>query len=936
MKKIHSCLIAAAMAVMCIPSFGSVFAAELKECLNGDVTFDDAVNEKDAAVLQKYLLGKQQLTASAWESADMNQDGVVNGFDLAILRQKLSKQFCFDYTGIVINEACSSNQGSYQDASGSTPDWIELYNASDYVVDLSGCGLSDGKKNLFKFTFPEGTVLPPDEYLMIFCDDTYLTTMGEFHAPFKLSAGGETIRLSNSDGTLIDIMEIPPLKADNAYGRYSNGSDSFSILTPTPNASNDAGKILVNVAEPVFSVEGGFYNAAFELTISSSENNTIYYTTDGSDPTTSETTKHYNGAISIYNNTNEPNIYSAIREITVSEYTPTSQKVDKGIVVRAVAKDVDGNFSDVVTNSYFVGKTASYYSNMKVISLATDSSNFFSSDDGIYVNGDAYYAWKESEKYVEYENGDTRNPTNYNQDGKEWERPAAIQVFENGSLAYTADVGVRIAGNWSRVYPQKSIRFYGRSEYGNSKMEYEFIDGLTDIDGNVITSFDKITLRNSGTDWYNLHFRDELIQSLVSDRAVDVQGTEPCILFIDGEFWGVYSLTEKLDGDYIESHYSIDKDDVTTIKCGEVEGSESVANEYRTFANWAIRADMTKETNYQKVCDVIDIQSFMDYIAIETYINNYDWSSSVTGYMNNWQMWRANTIDAGNPYADGKWRFMLYDTEFSSNLFQSAGTSYGYDSLNTMYREEIWWNFSQLFYNLLNNDTFQEQFYENYLEIIEKCFEPNAVNEKISKFVNTLKPAIAATNIRYNNAWINLKYDSEVELLRNFFNNRSNYARLYLDMLVGNETTDFGENFLQNASNMGHYAANGGAAVFSTNAAENSLSADVTALGENSWDIQAQFPNLQLEKGKVYQLTFEASCSDNAKMDLGFTHQVGSEYIGFGYINVNLTSQMQQFTFSIPVTEETNNNWILFFNLGSHIGSYTIQNVKLVEISFDE
>lgn len=934
MKKIQCCMLAVVLAATSIPISGIAFAADIQEDLNGDVTLDGTVNGKDTAALQQYLLGNQSLTVDAWKNADLNQDGIVNGSDLAILRQKLAEWIRSDYAGIVINEACTSNQGSYQDASGNTPDWIELYNASDHVIDLSGCGLSDGKKNPFKFTFPNVTVLSPGEYLIVLCDDTNVT-VGEFHAAFKLSADGETIRLSSPDGILIDMMEIPALEADSTYGRYSNGSGFFSVLTPTPGASNDTGKVIVDVAEPIFSVEGGFYNDAFDLTVTSKEQNAVYYTTDGSDPTTSKTAMLYTDAISIYDNTSEPNIYSAIRDITISTYYPPSQKVDKGIVIRAAAKDADGNFSDVVTNSYFVGKTASYYSDMKVVSLVTDNDNLFSSEDGIYVNGDAYYTWKDSAAYVEYEDGDTRNPTNYNQDGRKWERPASIQVFEDGSLAYTTDIGIRIAGNWSRAYPQKSIRFYARSEYGDSKMEYGFIDGLTDTSGNAITSFDKITLRNSGTDWYNLHFRDELIQSLVSDRAVDVQGTEPCILFIDGEFWGVYSFTEKLDGDYVESHYGIDKDDVTTIKCGEVEGSESVASEYRTFANWAMRADMTDEANYQKVCDVIDIQSFMDYIAIETYINNYDWSSSVAGYMNNWQMWRSNTIDTGNPYADGKWRFMLYDTEYSTELFQSAGTSYGYDSLSTMYREETWWNFSQLFYNLLNNNTFREQFYANYLEIMENNFEPNAVNDQITQFVDELRPAITATNIRYGNEWINSKYDSEVELLRNFFNNRPDYAKLYLDMLVGNEMADFGENLLSNAANMGHYATNGGAAAFSTDAAQNSLSANVTALGENAWDIQAQFPSLTLEKGKVYRLSFEASCSENAKMDLGFTHQVGSEYIGFGYANVNLTPKMQEFSLSIPVSEETNNNWILFFNFGSHVGNYTVQNVKLVEVSFD-
>ena len=401
MKKIQCCMLAVVLAATSIPISGIAFAADIQEDLNGDVTLDGTVNGKDTAALQQYLLGNQSLTADAWKNADLNQDGIVNGSDLTILRQKLAEWIRSDYAGIVINEACTSNQGSYQDASGNTPDWIELYNASDHVIDLSGCGLSDGKKNPFKFTFPNVTVLSPGEYLIVLCDDTNVT-VGEFHAAFKLSADGETIRLSSPDGILIDMMEIPALEADSTYGRYSNGSGFFSVLTPTPGASNDTGKVIVDVAEPIFSVEGGFYNNVFDLTVTSKEQNAVYYTTDGSDPTASKTAMLYTDAISIYDNTSEPNIYSAIRDITISTYYPPSQKVDKGIVIRAAAKDADGNFSDVVTNSYFVGKTASYYSDMKVVSLVTDNDNLFSSEDGIYVNGDAYFNYLKTFWYFNF------------------------------------------------------------------------------------------------------------------------------------------------------------------------------------------------------------------------------------------------------------------------------------------------------------------------------------------------------------------------------------------------------------------------------------------------------------------------------------------------------------------------------------------------------
>lgn len=903
-------------------------SATAEDVLAGDVNLDGKNNIQDITLLQKHLVGTSSLTDVQGGNADYNGDGTVDIFDLVCLRRAVGKE-AEKYSPLVINEVCSSNGNSLTDASGANPDWIEIYNSSDHEISLDGIGVSDGAKNKFKFAFPENTVIPGGGYVIVFCDDALNQAEGEYHAAFKISAIGETIYLTHPDYGEIDAVAVPELAEDVTWGRFANGSENFTQLTPTPGESNDTAEDVTAVAQPVFSIEGGFYDTEFMLGLSDNDGNTIYYTTDGSDPRTSSTSAVYTDEINIYNNTSDSNKYSALDDIVLYDYTHPTGKVDKGIVVRAVSKTAEGKYSSVATNSYFVGKTASYYSDMKVVSLSTDGDNFFNDDTGIYMVGSGYHEWAASDEYVEYQPGDTANPTNYNKDGREWEVPVNVQVFESGKLAYTADVGARIAGKWSRSFAQKSIRLYARGEYGSSDMKYEFIEGLTDENGNIIDSFDKVTLRNGGTDNQVLHFRDALIQEMVSDRAVDIQGAEPCVMFIDGEFWGFYFIREKIEPEYIQSHYGIDKNNVTLLKNGECEGSAEIAKEYEEFCNWAATADMTVPENYQRVCDTLDIQNFMDYIAIETYINNTDWA---TEYLNNWQMWRSNTTDPDTPYADGKWRFTLYDTEYSTGLYSESRTASGFDTLGSMYRKDVPYNFANIFYSLIENDEFRQAFYDNYIEIMNNNFAPEAAEAKINEYVSAYKDVIFATNIRFNASWVNNSFNSEVSRLKNFFTTRPRYAKYYLDLLVGNALPDTGENMIPAVSSWTHY----GAATFSYSTAENSFTANVGAKAANPWDIQAQARGLQLEKGKVYRLTFEASCTTDVTMDIGVIRQVGTTYPGCWYGSTALTPELTEYSYTICMEETSASDWFLYFNYGSAAGNYVVKNVSLTEVNIPD
>lgn len=920
-------MIASVSAFFAMPGISGLNAAG---ALNGDINLDGTIDKADILMLQDHLAASSALNVSQRQTADIDGSGSLNVIDLSLLkRQVLKTMGAAKYSGLVINEVCTSNKKSLSDASGAEPDWIEIYNSSHYAMILDGIGISDGAKNKFKYAFPADTVIPADGYVIVFCDDGLNPSEGEHHAPFKLSASGETVYLTHPVYGELDSVDVPELETDTSYGRYANGTDTFTYLTCTPAASNDSAANLQVVEKPLFSADGGFYDAAFDLALSDPNGNAIWYTTDGSDPTASDTAKLYTGEINIYNNTNDPNVWSAItRTSLLGTYLPTSD-VDKGIVIRAACKTSDGRYSAVSTNSYFVGKTASYYSDMKVVSIATDSDNLFDWDTGAYMIGSGYYEWKNSPDYVPYESADVNNPTNYNIDGKESEFPVNIQVFEKGKAKYSSDVGARIAGNWTRSYPQKSIRLYARSEYGDSKMRYTFFEELTDANGEPIKEFDKITLSNGGGDCPYLHFRDALIQELAQDGglSMDYMGTEPCIVFIDGEFWGFYLMREKVDGDYIEAHYGIDKDNAVVIKNGSIEeGTEADATEFDDFCNWAEAADLTNEANYQKVCDTIDIESFMDYVAVETYICNSDWAPT---YLNNWIIWKSRTADASLPKSDGKWRFVLYDTDNSAGLYHNAESSCDYDLLSNMYDTSYNCNYLAVFYNLMNNKDFRDRFYENYTDVIDNCFETSKVTAKINQYVSEYRAATLATHDRFSFRWYE-SYDDELNYFRAFFNNRPGYARMYLDRFYNSyeNPAPVDENILPDVSEWTYY----GNGSFSADAQNDSFTAVSNSVSSVDWDTQAQALGIKLEKGKTYMLSFEASCTANTDMTLGIIRYDNGDHPECWSDAASLTSEMTEYNFVFKMDEETYADWFLYFNYASAAGTYKIQNACLKEV----
>lgn len=915
----------------------SAKAADTAETLAGDVNGDGKVSIADAVMLWKWIV-KSDSELTNWKNADLYKDNIINSTDLVLLRRKLiSGEDNSLYSGLVINEVCTSNKDSFKDSNNKSPDWVEIYNSSSKDIDISGVGLSEGNKKRYKFSFPENTLIKSDSYIIVACDKE-LTTVGiDFVAPFNLSASGETVYLTapalsdGSSGADIDIVTVPALGTDITYGRFKNGSGTFEYLSPSPEAANTT-KQADFVEAPLFSQEAGFYDDEFKLALSSDKSDVIYYTTDGSDPKTSKTAAVYDGEITIYNNTSQKNNLSARTDITYMSYSAPSDKVDKGIIVRAACRDDDGNWSSVVTKGYYVGKDESY-SNIKVVSLSTDSDNLFNKENGIYVLGTEGEAFRG--QVVSGQENSTGNPANYNKEDKnslDWERPVNMQVYDNGKLAYTGDLGIRISGNWSKGYAQKSFRITARSKYGPSKIKYSFFDDLVDINGNKIKEFDDIVLHNGGSDNIGIHSRDELHHSFVEDiDSISVQASEPCVVFINGEYWGMYYIREKFNNDYIKDHYGIKNS--TVVKQGQYDGNPQKYFEYTSLLSWGVTADMSVEENYRKVESAIDLDNFIDYMTVQSYINNKDWLSKTS--TNNWAVWVSDEIDETNPFADGKWRFTLFDTDQGGGPWDQ--NDYKYNRLTNLNRRITAKNFGQLFYNLLNNQEFRERFEKRYTEIVSEYFDYSLISPKLDKLDSELSSYIKKSYDRFS---VNRNsFDNSLNNMKLFYKNRASYAIDHMKYLLANyKDYVFIDDSASETQNMLKYLATWRDADFeNANGEYDFISAteqtvDVQKLGEYEYSVQSIYDGLILEKGKRYQLSFTASCEKgNGKICASLSKQI-DPWDAYIDEEIDVTTKPKTFTFTSKPMEETENFGGIVFSYNYTLDKYHISDICVTEL----
>ena len=401
---------------------------------------------------------------------------------------------------ITINEVLASNGSVNTDPDyGTNADWIELYNAGQADVNIGGWSVTDNLNKPKKYVLPDGTTIKAGGYLLIWCDDKGTG----LHAGFKLSADGEEVGLFDAAGKMVDSMSFGPQYSDISFGRsIDNTAVTVFFMTPTPGAANTTQGYSGRSNQPVILTQGGAYAGSVTVTITNDQGGKVYYTTDGSDPT------------------EKSSVYS-----TPLTFTKTT-------VLRARILE-DGKMPGLTkTMTYFLNNEFQGHC-LPIVSLATDSENFWDSEHGIY-------GW-----------------TNAHNEKADFEIPVNIELYENNGsdrAAFNEPAGVKINGLYAWQLPQKMLGVYFKKKYGESKLSYQLFHD------DPRNEFDDFALRASGNDWNYTMFRDGLLQQACRRGGLNLalQAFRPSVVYLNGEFLGIHNIREKVNEEYIETRYGLE------------------------------------------------------------------------------------------------------------------------------------------------------------------------------------------------------------------------------------------------------------------------------------------------------------------------------------------------------------------------------------------
>ena len=506
----------------------------------------------------------------------------------------------------------------------------------------------------------------------------------------------------------------------------------------------------------------GFYNEAITLTMSAPSGYEIYYSLDNSDP--DEHSTHYDAPIRIDDVSNRENKYSLKENISSLDVYYPSEKVDKCTLVKAIAINKDTNErSSISYFNYFVGfQNKSGYSNLPVITLNVNDDDLFDYDRGIYVTG-RIYDESPHEGYPE------TYPANYHQKGKEWERNANFKFFENSkTLGLEQNIGIRIHGGWSRAFNQKSFNLYARKELsGSSTFDKQFFAGI---------NAHSLMLRSGGyRDTDLTKVRDSLDQDMSENELFDIQRSMPAIVFLNGEYWGIYNLQERYSDYYVEEHHDIPRKNVLIIKNDEIdEGKETDYHFYEELVSFFQNNDFVESEKYEEAKGYIDMDEFASYMATQLYIGNIDWPG------NNVRMYKDVKTE------NSKWHFMMYDTDDSSDIVPSKCAV----DVDPFLKTSHWKSgplesdciLGLMLSKLVLNSQFKVLFRTTFVRIGQNNFAPNKVNSYLDEKVNLLSTPMAKNYQRFvNNDYDETYYTTKVDIIRSFFDARYNYAISFLN-----------------------------------------------------------------------------------------------------------------------------------------------------------
>jgi hypothetical protein len=589
-------------------------------------------------------------------------------------------------------------------------------------------------------------------------EDSVTADMKARTMSFSVSGQGETLYLYNDQQTLIDRVTVPMSVACVSYAKVG---DTWGLCeTPTPGAANTAPLMgSVYCETPAVSLDSGVYHGTQTVSMEFSAGTYVTYTLDATTPTETSTR------------------YRAGEQLTFSQ----------NAVLRARAFSEDGSLykSPVVSNTYIIvgdqQTTDAHDSTLPVCFLVTDPDNLFNVDYGIYVVG-SHYQGKTAATEWTTPAKDRKLGANYNQRGREWERPAHWTYTSPGGqgVLFEQDLMIRIFGAFSRYQKQRNFALIARKGYGGSTFDYPFFANRP------FTSYESLVLRCSAKDAVATKLRDIMMTGLIDDAGLDtaVQAYVQTALYLNGQYWGVYNLREKVSRTFLAQHYSIkNKDSIDVLKGNGVysAGDPKAVDDYAALINFCKSkdCDLSNYGDYEYVCSQIDVENFAMYCAVEILVGNND--------SGNIKWWRSSE-------KDGKWRWILYD--FDDAMARNDDLP---DATTNGYRRDF---FSKYFHpqghgagkgfstvlarSLLKNNDFVEIFLKYCALLTNDVYSPEKIVAKVDALSGNIASEINWDFPRWNLTVKNWK--AHLNNVKGYANHYQEYYFKYLKAYIKKNT----------------------------------------------------------------------------------------------------------------------------------------------------
>lgn len=608
---------------------------------------------------------------------------------------------------VVITEVMPCNISTYMDKGVyNFPGWMELYNDGDELslkgYTISHYKIKDDQQVLkWEWTIIEDIKVGSEAYRLLFFDEEDASK----HAPYKLDSDGGIIILSQGKNK-IDSLKYSRMDTHISYGRYGDGA---GYMNPTPKAENSAAYTLDKRVKSL-SFEnltpGLVESGKHKVTIKSPTTGaTIYYTTNGSEPTL------------------ESDVYK------------TEIEIDTTTVIRARAFLDDYPASEILTGTFlymdYRHKECGGYT-VPVVSVSTDKDYLEDPEVGMLVVGENGLP---TDQKCLTDVGITK--ANFLQD---WKRPVVFEYIKDGKSVMTHEMEAAVIGGCSRKNEVQSLKFKAGKKVGSTK-EYLEVNPFEDRPGNKYSS---LHLRNGGNAYEasQVRIRDGYMQSLSKVMNIDYQAFQPVAYYLNGKYKGLMGLRERTNKDYVEANYGLDEEDMEHMELVNESGVEAKVGTldwYKALVSFLENNSPGAANYFETACKYMDMDEYIDFQLFEHFIVNTDWPG------NNAKIWRDKK--------NGKLRWIIYDTDFGLGLYSAGWPNYCDVNLNSIewaaglgdnvnwangtenngdpkytFDEHSKWKVT-IFAHLLQNPQFQEKFINKTLIHLATTFSNERVQD---------------------------------------------------------------------------------------------------------------------------------------------------------------------------------------------------------------